>query len=238
MDLEKLVLEILAQGTSGDAKHIYQWGKMLYEIFQNPLPKELFDVKNEFEKEKKIFSPYLTQNFFQNWKIDKVKEILENLEKTKKVQVIPPYGEYCLKDMRESFAQKNFFVSNNFDFFPLQYIRSKVSFFCEYHQVAMEEKEEIIIVVTEAAENALKYSNVSPIYIEQNLAHETYFLKMLNIVPDYDLNAEISKGKFSQDSSLMRGVLVMSRLMDEIDIKRNVEKNRVELFAKKKLKFL
>jgi anti-sigma regulatory factor (Ser/Thr protein kinase) len=120
---------------------------------------------------------------------------------------------------------------------PLQYIRSRVQNFCDSKGVIESHRDEIVISVTEAAENAIKYSNVIPVFIEHGIEKDEYFIRAINSVNDLNLNDEISRGKFSEDVSLMRGVLVMSKLLDYLDIARDVDKKRVEFVGRKKVQF-
>lgn len=156
-------------------------------------------------------------------------------------EVILPYSELRWRNHAEwvfyNCQREQFFVSNNMQQAPLQYIRSRVQNFCESKGVTDSHRDEIVISVTEAAENAIKYSNVLPVFIEHGIEKGEYFIRAINSVNDLNLKDEISRGKFSEDVSLMRGVLVMSKLLDYLDIARDVEKKRVEFIGKKKVEF-
>ena len=117
----------------------------------------------------------------------------------------------------------------------LQYIRSRVQNFCDSKGMIDSHRDEVVISVTEAAENAIKYSNVLPVFIEHGIENDEYFIRAINSVNDLNLKDEISRGKFSEDVSLMRGVLVMSKLLDYLDIVRDMEKKRVEFVGRKKV---
>jgi len=154
-------------------------------------------------------------------------------------EVILPYSELRWRNHADwVFAKDNtegFFVANDMRLSPLQYIRSRVQNFCDAKGVINAHRDEIVISVTEAAENAIKYSNVLPVYIYHGIENEEYFIRAINSVNDLNLKDEISRGKFSEDVSLMRGVLVMSKLLDFLDIIRDVEKKRVEFIGRKKI---
>lgn len=154
-------------------------------------------------------------------------------------EVILPYSELRWRNHsdwvfheRES---EQFFVSNNMQQSPLQYIRSRVQNFCDSKGIIDSHRDEVVISVTEAAENAIKYSNALPVFIEQGIENGEYFIRAINSVSDLNLKDEISRGKFSEDVSLMRGVLVMSKLLDFLDIVRDLEKRRVEFVGRKKV---
>ncbi|MCS6984081.1 MAG: ATP-binding protein [Leptospiraceae bacterium] len=236
MDIGTFLRKLLNQGVAGDERCFYEWGKMLFEIFRKPLPENFSDFLDHYETEKQYMKPYLSLEFDKLWTINAVNNLLQKAFQEGEIEKIEPYGEYRQKkELREITYEDVFFVSRDFSFCPLQYIRSRVGSFCEMHRFHQESQEELLIVVTEAAENAIKYSSISPIYISQKIKGDFYELFICNAVGESDLIEEIEQGKFPRESSLMRGVLVMSRLMDALDIRRNPEKSRVELFARKKV---
>lgn len=165
---------------------------------------------------------------------------LEKLLAAGQVERIDPYNEFRLKDTEKwvfhDKKSEGFFICNDLSMNPLQYIRSRVQNFCLKHNIDEADRDELVISVTEAAENAIKYSNAFPILVKHSVIANEYSIQVFNSVSELNLNDEISRGKFSEDVSLMRGVLVMSKLLDFLDISRDSEKRIVEFIGKKTLK--
>lgn len=172
--------------------------------------------------------------------LEMVSAELDALVNTGILEKIIPYNEYRLKDKTKwSFYDKKsegFFICNDLNLNPLQYIRSRVQNFCLNHGVDQADRDELVISVTEAGENAIKYSNEFPILVKHSIVANEYSIQVFNSVSELNLNDEINRGKFSEDVSLMRGVLVMSKLLDFLDISRDSERRIVEFIGKKTLK--
>lgn len=234
--MQRGILEtVFCAGVHGSADNFRQWVEMYRLLAANPLPanlKEFQDILTaQIGEPTRFENAELTDNFLQ-------REIMRLFD-AGATEVILPYSELRWRNHAEWVFQKptveSFFVVNDIKLSPLQYIRSRVQNFCESKGVTEAHRDEIVISVTEAAENAIKYSNVLPVYIHHGIENGEYFIRAINSVNDLNLKDEISRGKFSEDVSLMRGVLVMSKLLDFLDIVRDVEKRRVEFIGRKKI---
>lgn len=228
---------VFCSGVHGSADNFRQWAQMYRLLAAKPLPANLSEFQSDLDRQvgdaKEQSNIAIDENFMQ-------REITRLFD-AGATEVILPYSELRWRNHNEWVFHKDssesFFVGNDMNFSPLQFIRSRVQNFCDDKGVIGPHRDEVVISVTEAAENAIKYSNVLHVYIHHGIENEEYFIRAVNSVNDLNLKDEISRGKFSEDVSLMRGVLVMSKLLDFLDIVRDVEKKRVEFVGRKKISF-
>ncbi len=226
---------VFCSGVHGSSDNFKQWAQMYRQLSDRPLPDNLREFQADLDKQvgnaQEQKSTELTDDFMQRE--------MTRLFDAGATEVILPYSELRWRSHSEWVFHRDhsesFFVANDINLSPLQYIRSRVQNFCDDKGVVTPHRDEIVISVTEAAENAIKYSNVLPVYIHHGIVKDEYFIRAINSVNDLNLKDEISRGKFSEDVSLMRGVLVMSKLLDFLDIVRDVEKKRVEFVGRKKI---
>lgn len=226
---------VFCAGVHGSVENFRQWVQMYRQLAAAPLPDNLAEFQVSLNQQvagiERFASVELTDEVVQN-------EVMRLFD-AGSTEVILPYSELRWRNHAEwVFHARNseqFFVSNNMQQAPLQYIRSRVQNFCESKGMTDSHRDEVVISVTEAAENAIKYSNVVPVFIEHGIENDEYFIRAINSVNDLNLKDEISRGKFSEDVSLMRGVLVMSKLLDYLDIVRDMDKKRVEFVGRKKV---
>lgn len=234
-------MRILAKGVAGDAASFYRWAKMLFNLSRLPLPDNFQEFSKDFTHDVSEalvgFSSTPNAHISQN----EIKTVLDDLYSQNVIEIIQPFGEFRLRENKETLLsltnEEGFFSCNDIMLQPLQYIRSRVAWFCERHNITQTGIDDIIISVTEAAENAIKYSDNYPIYVWHRLNNHTYDIRLYNSSPEVDLTSEIKRGKFSEDVSLMRGVLVMSKLLDNLEIIRNTQKHRVEFIGTKTVSF-
>lgn len=226
---------VLFAGVHGSAENLKQWVEMYRKLGAQPLPENLAEYQSALDKQVKPMLEHdtvqLTDDFLQ-------KEVIRLFD-AGATEVILPYSELRWRNQNDwvfhNDNEEAFFVANELNLSPLQYIRSRVQNFCDSKGMIASHRDEVVISVTEAAENAIKYSNVLPVYIHHGLEKDEYFIRAINSVTDLNLKDEISRGKFSEDVSLMRGVLVMSKLLDFLDIVRDVDRRRVEFIGRKKV---
>lgn len=234
---EQFILQILMQGGHGDERVLLSWGKMFLALKKSGLADNLGEYNEQYQKSIKLFEKY-DESFLDE---KAFKKGLAALIKKDLVKKTGKYNEYCLADTHKwvfhNKQQEVFFAGNDLEHEPLQYVRSRVQNFCSMLNIEQEQTEEIIIAVTEAAENSVKYSNEYTFVVDHGIRGAEYHVAFFNSISEINLNDEISRGKFSEEASLMRGVLVMSKLLDDIDIERNNEKSRVEFSGFKRLRF-
>lgn len=234
--MQRGILEsVFCAGVHGSADNFRQWVEMYRLLAAKPLPPNLAEFQTKLDAQvgeaTRLENAELTDSYLQS-------EVMRLFD-AGATEVILPYSELRWRNHREWVFEKlmteAFFVGNDIKLSPLQYIRSRVQNFCQSKGVNPAQRDEIVISVTEAAENAIKYSNALPVYIEHGIVDGEYYIRAINSVNDLNLKDEISRGKFSEDVSLMRGVLVMSKLLDFLDIARDTELKRVEFVGRKKV---
>jgi len=235
--LHELVQNIFRSGVHGSAENLYQWCMMNLRLKTEGVPENLRSYLPAMTHQVNGISlPELMKPSAK----EAIKQFTLSLKEREEIELVGPYNEYRLKDHSQwnfhNQDQESFFICNDLTLSPLQFIRSRVQNFCTEKNISDMHRDEIVISVTEATENAIKYSNAFPVYIEHGIKDKEYSVRVVNSVNDVNLTEEISKGKFSEDVSLMRGVLVMSKLLDFLDIVRDTENRRVEFVGRKKVR--
>lgn len=118
---------------------------------------------------------------------------------------------------------------------PIQFVRSQLLSFLRFHEVDEELIYDIIIGVVEATENAVKYSFDDKIFVKYFIEHNKFYIEIQNKYKIPEIREDIAKGKYNSSITLMRGMLVMSKLFDEMNINL-IEEHKTAIFqATKKL---
>ncbi len=118
---------------------------------------------------------------------------------------------------------------------PIQFVRSQLLSFLKFHEVEEELIYDIIIGVVEATENAVKYSSDDKIFVKYFIEKNTFYIEIQNKYKIPEIRDDIAKGKYNSSITLMRGMLVMSKLFDEMNIDL-IEERSIAIFqATKKL---
>lgn len=233
--MKEQINKLLSIGATGTVNHFCQWLKMLRFLNQETLPEKFADFQSQYESHLKNYEVNPVPEEIDE---SKVREILEKLIESKAITNQNSYKELSLADINSLDFENNeitLFSAVSLDYEPIQLIRSVLISYCKKNAIHEEVIDELAIAITEAVENAVKYSDSAPIITTLKCEDNILEIRILNSVPAFDLEQEIEKGKFSHDFSLMRGVLVMSRLLDSIDIQENEGLARVELIGRKKL---
>ncbi len=236
--VRQLLDKIFKQGAHGDHNTYFSWCKMYIQMASIGLPDNLRDFEEHFHNAvTKPLSQVATS--LGNIQASDVEAEIKTMLDDGLIEQIEPYHEYRLKQQSDwVFAGQDydfFFAGNELSQEPLHFIRSRSQNFYEYRGLDREVSEELVIAMTEAAENAIKYSDRLPIIVHHGFTDSEYEMKVYNSCYDTDLNDEIERGKFSEQVSLMRGVLVMSKLLDDLSLNRDQNRSRVEFIGRKKL---
>lgn len=101
---------------------------------------------------------------------------------------------------------------------PIQMVRSRLEAFLRNHGAPNLDIVDISIATTEAMENAVKYSDHGMIDVEYSIENKVFQIKIVNKIGDIKPEADIESGKYSGSITLMRGMMVMVKLFDEVDI--------------------
>lgn len=113
---------------------------------------------------------------------------------------------------------------------PIQMVRSCMEAFLRFHRASEENVMDISIATTEAMENAVKYSDHSPIRVSYWIEKEVFYISITNKLSDVRLEQDIADGKYTSTTTLMRGMMVMVKLFDEMDIQIR-EDEKIAVFA-------
>ncbi len=116
-------------------------------------------------------------------------------------------------------------------FNPMQYVRARLDYFLKVNQIVEDTRMDLCIATVEAVENAAKYGdglNVDIVY--QIDKSKLFTIEMTNTVKDFDLEEDIQRGKFSSTATLMRGMMVMQKLFDAVDL--DILDNRKQAYLK------
>jgi len=127
-----------------------------------------------------------------------------------------------------------YFAPSNLNYSPIQYVRSRLLSFLNYHKVDEEIIYDIVIASIEATENAVKYSSEDKIYVKYFIENYTFYIEIQNKYKIPEIQKDIQNGKYNSSITLMRGMLVMSKLFDEMDINL-IEDKKLAIFQAKKL---
>lgn len=127
-------------------------------------------------------------------------------------------GEYCGTDKSECLNHKDYTVAGNLKGSPIQLVRSRLESFLLLNGIPQEIVMDISIATTEAMENAVKYNDKQPIEISYNLNESGFQIQIINGLAEVILEKDIEAGKYDGSLTLMRGMMVMQRLFDEVEI--------------------
>lgn len=101
---------------------------------------------------------------------------------------------------------------------PIQMVRSRLEAFLRKYGAGNLDIVDISIATTEAMENAVKYSDHGMIDVEYSIHEKNFQIKIVNKIGDIKPEVDIASGKYSGSITLMRGMMVMVKLFDEVDI--------------------
>ena len=126
-----------------------------------------------------------------------------------------------------------YFAPSSLNYSPIQYVRSRLLSFLNYHKVSEEIIYDIVIASIEATENAVKYSSEDKIYVKYFIENYTFYIEIQNKYKIPEIQKDIENGKYNSSITLMRGMLVMSKLFDEMDINL-IEDKKLAIFQARK----
>ncbi len=144
-------------------------------------------------------------------------------------------GEYLFSGPLSFPAKVEYRVSGLLQEAPIQMVRSCLDSFLRFHRASEDEVIDVSIATTEAMENAVKYSDHQPINVGYWIDGHTFHIKIVNTLREVKPEADIEAGKYSSSYTLMRGMMVMVKLFDDVNIDISEEKNEAVFSAHKKL---
>lgn len=212
--IEKLLINILTDGLTGTVKDFRSW------ISMESLLKYNEEIETTNEKVKTILDDLKNRGVVLPGKFDK--------------------SEYCISPSaiphRMDFFSDSFTVYGGAVFSPIQYVRSRQEYFLQYNYVSEEDIMDISIATIEAIENAVKYGDGNIVFIDYMIDKtRTMKINIINNIKEFDLTNEIERGKYSSNTTLMRGIMVMQKLFNHLELQIIEDKQQAHLYAEKNL---
>jgi len=208
-ELEKEIKTLFSSGVSGNAKDFFSWVQM--EVFR-----KFKDVPNTTLENVQSYIDHLVN----------LGDVITNSLDAR---------EYLLPEksslIRKIGPTEKFVILGALKYNPMQYVRARLDFFLKMNGVADDLRMDLCIAMVEAVENAAKYGdglNVEVSFIIDK--SKVFTLEMINTVKDFDLEDDILRGKFSSTATLMRGMMVMQKLFDSVDL--DIIDNRKQAYLK------
>ena len=143
--------------------------------------------------------------------------------------------EYLLSNPTSLPDKVEYIVSGALDDSPIQLVRSRLEAFLRSHQVSNEIIIDLTIGTTEAMENAVKYSDHRKIEVSYHITDQVFHIQVINRMGDTSAEEDIEAGKYSSSVTLMRGMMVMVKLFDDMDIDISEETKSAIFKASKNL---
>jgi anti-sigma regulatory factor (Ser/Thr protein kinase) len=143
-----------------------------------------------------------------------------------------PSATYLKK--KGEWVEDSYEVYGAFDFSPIQYVRSRLEFFLKCNSVSEMDIMDISIATIEAIENAAKYGDGKSVFIKTSLSNNKLFIEIVNNIKEIDLETELEK-KYTATTTLMRGIMVMQKLFNDLDLQILDGNRQAKLTAMKEL---
>ncbi|EMY79185.1 histidine kinase-like ATPase domain protein [Leptospira weilii serovar Ranarum str. ICFT] len=213
-EIEKQIRSMLSQGLTGTVNDFFAWIRMdTLRKFKDEPDIENFIVGKILEGF--VESGYAKRNKFNSKEFHIHPDSIQGKKN-------PPKDRYVLL--------------GKIAYQPMQYVRSRFEFFLKNQGTPDDIVIDLCIGVLEAVENAVKYGDGTEVEVEYSIDRsQTLFIQIINNVKELNLEQDIARGKFSSTATLMRGMMVMQKLFDELDLEILEDKKQAQFNAKKKL---
>lgn len=213
-ELEKEVKSLFAVGLAGNINDFYSWLRM--------------EIIRKFKDE-------------PNTNIDQLQNLLNEYVELGLIYTNPMDSREYLLAESSSLIKKvgnsdRFTILGALHFNPMQYVRTRLDYFLFRNSIDPELRMDLCIATVEAVENAAKYGDGGNVEIEFQIdKNKILTLDMVNTVKDFNLEDDIQRGKFSSTATLMRGMMVMQKLFDTVDLEISDNRKQAILKATRKL---
>ncbi|XDD54983.1 ATP-binding protein [Leptospira sp. WS4.C2] len=213
-ELEKEVKTLFSNGLSGNVNDFYSW------VFM--------ETQRKFKDN-------------PNTTLEGITSLLEDLIKDGIITTNPlDPREYLLPDaspiIRKMGTTEQFVILGALPYNPMQYVRARLDYFLKRNGIQEELRMDLCIATVEAVENAAKYGDGGGVEVNFQIdKHKTFTIEMINTVKDFNLEDDIQRGKFSSTATLMRGMMVMQKLFDSVDLEISDNRKQAILKATRKL---
>lgn len=211
-EIEARIRELLANGVTGNSQDFLSWIRMdtIRRLREEPV-------------------------YPSEW----VLKILDDLVASKdaaKGKLDP--REYTLSPdspLRKKPSKKEeYLILGKTEFQPMQYVRSRMESFLRNNKVDEDLIVDLTIGSIEAVENAVKYGDGGSVEVSYSIERENLFkIRLVNNLRELNLEEDIERGKFSSTATLMRGMMVMQKLFDKMDLEILEDKRQALFMAEK-----
>ncbi|TGJ98703.1 ATP-binding protein [Leptospira langatensis] len=213
-EIEARVRELLANGLTGNSQDFHAWIRM--------------DTLRRF-REEPVFPP------------DSVQNVLDDLVSKKEAAKgkLDP-REYVLSPEsslhRKPSKKEEYLILGRVEFQPMQYVRSRMESFLRANGIDEDLIVDLTIGSIEAVENAVKYGDGGTVEVSYSIEKENVFkIRLVNNLRELNIEEDIERGKFSSTATLMRGMMVMQKLFDKLDLEILEDKRQALFLAEKRL---
>lgn len=134
--------------------------------------------------------------------------------------------------IQKSWTSDRYEIYGAFEFSPIQYVRSRLEAFLKANQVIEDDLVDVSIATIEAIENAAKYGDGNTVLVSCKINNKKMELEIINRIKDVDLETELQK-KYTSATTLMKGVMVMQKLFNHVDLQVLEETQQAKLYAEK-----
>lgn len=164
---------------------------------------------------------------------DSVGSALTDLVSSGEFLIQSDTGDFAIRDLPDPGMTVEYEVPSNVADSPIQMVRSRLESFLRYHNADEEQEVDLIVGVTEAMENAVKYGAPSTIHIKYELSNDEFYIEIINQIMEPSAESDILLGKYNDSSrTLMRGIMMMQKLFSEMDLNMDEENSRAILTAR------
>ena len=230
--MKNSLLYLLEHHVKGNSIDLHKWILMFCEIIEKKLPSGLVEYQKKFYMYQKELSLHI-----KNTSLKMVEENLNQLLISHPMIQKNTNLEYYIQAKKNNNnAQEFFFIIKDYSYNPIFFMRNKTELFLQQYEIKKEIYDELLIGVTEAIENAIKYTNHSLIYIEHTYEIVTNEYRLIIANSIEKTNNQIDTSKYTERKSLMRGILIMSKIFDNITTNRNEDLEYFLFTAFKKIK--
>lgn len=211
-EIETRIRELLANGLTGNSQDFHAWIRM--------------DTLRKF-REEPSFSP--------DW-VPKVLDELVTSGEAAKSKLDP--REYTLSAesslRKKTSKNEEYLLLGRTEFQPMQYVRSRMESFLRANGIDEDMIVDLTIGSIEAVENAVKYGDGGNVEVAYTIEKSGIFkIRLVNNLRELNIEEDIERGKFSSTATLMRGMMVMQKLFDKMDLEILEDKRQALFMAEK-----
>lgn len=233
-NLQNNILQLLTMGFTGSVADFFSWVQLYSNLDDYRLPPKNPQLPTLVKQ--------VSQDFVKitNVSKEKVQTALEQLNFLEMAEYIEKHDYYAPSLSKLTIPKKNVFLAHrDSSFAGIQMSRSVFFNLLSSLSERRNRCENFAIAITEAIENAIKFSTAELIAIDYviktKMNRKVLFVYIINAVEETGIDASAIEEKFSESKSLMRGILMMNSLLDEMDIQHNEDWGQMEFSCSYKL---